>query len=31
MRALAHFDVPTTLELEDHTHRHTTIYRLLPT
>ena len=30
MQALADYDVPTTLELEDHTHRHTTIYRLLP-
>ena len=30
MQAFAAFDVPTTLELEDHTHRHTTLYRLLP-
>ena len=27
---LARYDVPTTLELEDHTSRHTTLYRLLP-
>ena len=30
MTKLAVYDVPTTLELEDHTSRMTTIYRLLP-
>jgi predicted nicotinamide N-methyase len=30
MQAFACYDVPTSLELEDHTHRRTTLYRLLP-
>jgi hypothetical protein len=30
MQAFACHDVPTSLELEDHTHRRTTLYRLLP-
>jgi predicted nicotinamide N-methyase len=30
LQAFAHYDVPTTLELEDHTSRRTTLYRLLP-
>ncbi len=30
MQTLACYDVPTSLELEDHTHRRTTLYRLLP-
>jgi len=30
MQTLAEYDVPTTLELEDHTSRHTVLYRLLP-
>jgi predicted nicotinamide N-methyase len=30
MQPFACYDVPTSLELEDHTHRRTTLYRLLP-
>ncbi len=30
LQAFAQYDVPTTLELEDHTSRRTTLYRLLP-
>jgi len=30
MQSFAQYDVPTSLELEDHTYRRTTIYRLLP-
>jgi predicted nicotinamide N-methyase len=30
MQAFVTYDVPTSLELEDHTHRRTTLYRLLP-
>jgi predicted nicotinamide N-methyase len=30
LQTLAEYDVPTTLELEDHTHRRTVLYRLRP-